>query len=181
MSKPWLLLDVDDVLNWIDRKGHKPPYCGCAEHRQWISRSIEASNGIRYRVTMNPDFGPLLRSLAKEHDAQLAWYTSWGEDANSVIGRHFGFDELPVVPFPPWPGRTTSHPGYGVWKGTCLVQWARMTGHPFGLFDNEPEIPGVVEAARLTQPHLVVQVDPRTGLTEENIETAGTWLASLPA
>ena len=174
--------DVDDVLNWCERRGHKPPYCGCARHAGWVKRRISTRSGMVITVHVDPANGPKIRHQAEASDAGLAWFTSWQDEANRDISPLLHLPELEVIPFPPWPGSQQGHPGHGTWKGWCLTRWAARDGRPFLLYDDDaPAIAEVVASVPPypVQPYKLVHVDPATALTDEHLAEGAAWLASL--
>jgi hypothetical protein len=176
--RPVIMLDVDDVLNWLERHGHKPPYCGCTVHRTWVRRRITASNGREYVVHLDPANGPRLRRLATTGAADLAWCTSWGDEANWLIGPLLGLPHLPVIPLGPEPAKESLVP-FGKWKAGKAARWAAADGRPALVLDNEPEFPDAFKAAGLTQPWKVITVDPATALTPDHLAEGAAWLAGL--
>lgn len=177
--RPWILLDVDDVLNWCPPKGHDPPYCGCQEHQQWRRRTVTTRFGRPLRVRVNPALGPMLLRLAE--DADLAWCTAWAEDANLCIGPLLGLPPLPVTDYQPWPGDPVHHPGFGAWKALNTIGWLARAGggRPFVWFDDEPDIAPCLTAAGVSQPFKVIAVDPETALTAVHVGMARAWLSEL--
>jgi hypothetical protein len=172
------MVDVDDTLNWRFRHGHNPPYCSrgsCTLHLGWIKRRVD--DGQNTRVHLDPANGPRLAALAAATEADLAWFTSWEDDANRFIAPLLGLPDLEVIPFPPWPGDRAAHPGEAAWKGWNLTTWAAADLRPFVLLDNLAD--GIGEVLHAAQPHHLVQVDPATALTGRHIASAAAWLATL--
>lgn len=179
--RPVIAWDVDDVLNWTERRGHNPPYCTrgrCTAHAGWVSRKVSPWTGRGARVTLDRANGRRMTAQASA-GGELMWFTSWAEDANRCIGPLLGLPDLPVIPFPPWPGDPDDHPGFGEWKGACLARWAAKAGRPVLVYDNDPAIGPALAAAGLAQPWHVVQVNPRTAVTLSDLEEGDAWLASL--
>lgn len=164
---PLVLIDVDGVLN-PHFKCH-PPFCHC--HPGWRrGRTARA----RTKMVLNPLHGRWLLDLAAAADAELAWCTSWGDEANLEIGPRVGLPVLPVVLYPPMPQqlRDAGTP-LGVWKARCAV--AYVASRPTVWFEDEPAAPG--EAARLaTGPFRVELTEERTGLTAGHVERAKEFL-----
>jgi hypothetical protein len=50
---------------------------------------------------------------------------------------------------------------------------------PFVWFEDEPDVPGYLAQQPGLGRHLIVTVDPATGLTHHHIEQARTWLEDL--
>lgn len=169
---PLLLIDVDGVLNpWF--RCH-PPFCHC--HPGWIrARSFRG----RYKLVLNPAHGPQLLALAADTGAELAWHTSWEDEANIEVGPRIGLPVLPVVPYPPLPptGRNACLT-LGVWKARCAVAYAGT--RPTAWLEDEPDAPA--EVARLAKgPFRVVLTDERTGLGDDHLAEAREFLTGLGA
>jgi hypothetical protein len=161
-AKPVVLVDVDGVLNPIERGP------GYRRHRA-------TPDGITYRLWLNAAHGPMLRTLAADTGAELHWASFWRDSANDWIAPKVGLPQLPHVPIPPLP--IESGMTLGGWKARHVAEWAGR--RPFVWFEDEPDAP----AALLTEPglgdHLLVPVDPVVGLTDEHIEQARGWLLAL--
>lgn len=162
--RPLILVDVDGVLNVVTTSKERRRLC---YHEGWRQKRVELPVGA-FRLFWNPATGPLLRRLASETGAELAWGTTWEEYANLVVGPLLGLPELPVCPVADFPH-----------KANGIVAWTQ--GRPFVWFDDEPDAAEVTAELAGTQPHLVVPVDEATGLTAAHAGTARTWLATLPA
>lgn len=162
--RPLVLIDVDGVLNVVATSAERRRLC---YHEGWRQKRVELPVGA-FRLFWNPESAPLLRRLAQETGAELAWGTTWEEYANIVVSPLVGLPELPVCPVADFPH-----------KANGVVPWTQ--GRPFVWFDDEPDAAEVTAALAGDQPHLVVPVDEAAGLTAEHTETARAWLASLPA
>jgi hypothetical protein len=162
MARPLILVDVDGVLNpTFSAKVRKHR----VYHDGWMTRWAD-TGGHRFRLDLNPEHGPMLWKLAEETGAELAWGTTWEEYANPCVGRLLGLPELRWAPV-----RNGDH------KADTLVPWTE--GRPFVWFDDEPDAADVCARLASAQPHLVVTVDEFTGLTQEHISVARSWLAGL--
>ena len=160
-----ILVDVDGVLNpSFSAKTRRR----LAYHEGWLQRRVDAG-GLTFRVFLNPAHGEWLRTLASQTGAELAWGTTWEEYANLCIGPLIGLPRLPVAPVPPSVRC----------KAEAFVPWT--AGRPFVWFDDEPGAAEITARLAAGQPHLVVRVDQRTGLTEDHISRAHDWLAHLAA
>jgi hypothetical protein len=166
--QPLILIDVDGVLNPMLRC--KPPYCRC--HPGWVKRRVEVS-GLRLTLYLNPAHGPALLKLAAGTGAELAWGSTWEDDANTWIGPEIGLPRLPAAPMPGW----VKFSGPRIHKAHGFVPWT--AGRPFVWFDDEPDAAEVTASLAGDRPHLVVQVDERTGLTGDDIELARKFLTGL--
>jgi hypothetical protein len=161
MDRPLILIDVDGVLN--------PSFSSAvrrrlAWHDGWLQRRVHV-DGLTFRLFVNPAHGTMLRQLAQEKGAELAWGTTWEDDANRAVGPLLGIPELPVAPVRDFPH-----------KADGIVPWTN--GRPFVWFDDEPDATEACARVAGDQPHLVVAVSEYEGLTEAHVETARAWLAS---
>ena len=161
-DRPLILVDVDGVLNVITSAKERRRLC---YHESWRQKRVELPAGA-FRLFWNPETGPLLRNLAADTGAELAWGTTWEEYANLVVGPLVGLPELPVCPVADFP-----HKAHGI------VPWT--AGRPFVWFDDEPDATEVTARLAGAQPHLVVPVDESEGLTERHIAAAREWLREL--
>jgi HAD domain in Swiss Army Knife RNA repair proteins len=161
-NRPLVLIDVDGVLNVITSARERRRLC---YHHGWQQKRVDVGGGS-LRLFWNPDSGPMLRHLAEETGAELAWGTTWEEYANLVIGPLVGLPELPVCPVAGFPH-----------KANGIVPWT--AGRPFVWFDDEPDAAEVTAALAGSQPHLVIRTDEREGLTEGHVDAARDWLLKL--
>ncbi|KAB8186939.1 hypothetical protein FH608_046475 [Nonomuraea phyllanthi] len=152
---PLLLLDVDGVLNALQRPGP-----------EWI-----ATRALGFRLLLNPSHGPMLLKLAEETGAELTWATTWEHDANREIGPKVGLPEMPVIEL----GSAHDVPGV-LWKTPAVAEYVK--GRPFVWFDDD--LNDADEAYLKTHPgvgeFLIVHVDGDHGLTDRHFEKARDWL-----
>jgi hypothetical protein len=104
MARPILYLDVDGPLNPYPAKPERRPP-GYETHRlkpeSWVARhpGTPRAHVKPLRVWLNPGHGDRLRELSEHSD--LAWATTWAEEANILIGPHIEKITRPTV----WPWR----------------------------------------------------------------------------
>ncbi len=182
MTRPALLIDIDGPLNPWAAKPHRRPE-GYSTHclnpvgikgERWSL----GHRGKLLRVWLNESHGPELLKLGEMFD--LVWASTWGSEANRLIGPVLGLPELEYVNF--W--ASSDHPEEpervdGVyWKTPLIAEWA--AGRPFAWVDDE-----VREADReyLADcpggPALLHHVSPRLGLLEPDFEALTAWAHSL--
>jgi len=157
-----LFLDVDGPLI---------PF-GAPERREPVPAGIRrAARGNPLLERLDPRHGTWLAALP----CDLAWATTWGADANEVIAPLLALPELPVVD---WPDDDVAGPVH--WKTRGLLAWA--AGRPFAWIDDEiGDADRDWVAAHHPGPALLHAVDPRRGLTREDVAAVAAWLAALGA
>lgn len=159
-----MLLDVDGPLNPF--AGSEDTRVGFVEHRirlsRWNKRKV-------LRLWLNPALGPALLGMADRTGAQLAWATTWGHRANTVIGPAIGLPVLRVV--------EVGDSGGG-WKFPAVERFA--AGRPLVWLDDDFDLYPVERDAFLGR-RVGVQtelwrVDPRVGLTIDDVAAVEAWL-----
>lgn len=160
MTLPWLLIDIDGVLN---------PFWSNSETKQRGVRVWHAeSGGHRYRMLLQPEHGEWL--LGMRDAFRLAWCTTWQHDANGPISDRLGLPHLPVVEF-----------DFTESEGSKVPGIERFTnGDPFCWIDDDVWGKDRRLLAGLTQPHRVVQVKPYVGLEQSHLKEARAWALTLP-
>jgi hypothetical protein len=163
-QRPWLLIDVDGVLNpLVVADGfeiHELTPLG------WTRPPLQ--------VQLTPRHGEWINAMTDVFD--LAWATTWEESANLMIGPIVGIPELPVVPFDFDMARR-------VW-GICMktpdvAEW--VGDRPFAWLDDmisDLDANWLREHADVGQFHLQ-SIDPLTGLTEADLAEVRAWGESL--
>jgi hypothetical protein len=93
-------------------------------------------------------------------------------DANECLAPWLGLPPLPVVD---WPEADGEQAGGVHWKTPAVVEWA--AGRPFAWVDDEI---GDADRAWVEAHHpgsaLLHQVDPRRGVTDDDVATLDRWL-----
>lgn len=171
-----ILLDIDGPLNPRPRPALPPPP-GFRPYT--LAHSIIAAiPPIEQRVLLDAGLGRRLLDLAESTDAELVWATAWEYAANTVIGPVLGLPPLEVIIFEDTGIRhRDGHHG----KLPTIERWARQ--RPICWFDDEFQPADQHWAARRSSecaPTLLVPVDRHTGLTDEHLDRARTFLDRLP-
>ena len=131
---------------------------------------------MSFKLWLNPSHGPLLLDLAEGAGAELAWASYWCDNANEWIGPRIGLPELPFVPIPQFPGIEEGR-SLGAWKARHVAEWTE--GRPFVWFEDEPDATECIAGEPDVAEHLLVEIDPVTGLTGTHLTAAATWLRAL--
>ena len=169
MSKPLLLIDVDGPLNPFAAKPTRRPD-GYDTHRLrpagWEDRPL--------RVWLNPKHGAMLLGLTDVVD--LVWATTWGHDANLMIGPLIGLPELPVIEV----GRPSWMDGPHIFK---LEPVAKYVGsRAFAWFDDAFEKADLEWARQRDaegKPTLFLRINPAVGIVQDDVDRVAQWARSL--
>jgi hypothetical protein len=162
--RPLVLVDVDGVLN--PARSRALGYRG-----HWVFPA-----GLPHRLLLNPSHGPMLTELAEAGGAELVWASYWRNRANTWVAPRVGLPSLRFVPIPRR-GSPGTRASLGSWKACHVAVWAGQ--RPFVWFEDDPDAAiGLARRPGLGQ-HLLVKVDPVTGLTDSHVEQARAWLGDL--
>lgn len=174
MSGPAILIDVDGPLNPYAEKAWRRP-AGYTTHRL----RPEGTSWVKpLRVWLNPEHGPQLIELATTVGAELAWATSWEDEANRLIGPIVGLPNLEVISFAGAPRRMSLHgAGYVHDKVPAVAAWAG--DRPICWLDDEVQRSDLEWAQQRTMdgsPTLLVQVSPRSGIQAAHLTSIRDFL-----
>ncbi|MFF0741306.1 HAD domain-containing protein [Streptomyces sp. NPDC004111] len=171
---PLLFLDVDGPLIPFGASRDQLPE-GYPTYRSPHAAPASAdANPLLPRL--DPALGPRLLALPCE----LVWATTWLHEANACVSPWLGLPRLPVVEWPdPSPESAAADTRAGVhWKTRALTRWAAR--RPFAWADDEI---GAADrqwvAAHHPAPALLLHVDARLGLTEDDFGTLEEWLRDV--
>lgn len=161
MEKPWLLIDVDGVLNPepLIRRSVKEVPPEFAE-RGFELHKIKPKGFTRFfQVGLSPEHGRML--LAMQDVFQLGWATTWEDEANTKIGPKIG---LPKLPYAKVSERGDKAQGVRELVGNTPFAWLDDLHYWHGgsEFTDDPNV-------------LLVAVNPEVGLTAENLTEAREW------
>jgi len=161
---PLVLVDVDGVLN--PARSHAPGY-----RRHWVFPA-----GLAHRLLLNPSHGPMLTELAEAAGAELVWASYWRNRANTWVAPRVGLPSLRFVPIPPR-RRSRTRSSLGNWKARHVAAW--VGPRPFVWFEDDLDAASHLARQPGLGRHLLVKVDPVTGLTVSHVEQARAWLDNL--
>ena len=161
---PTLFLDVDGVLNAIDRKN--------PDHAWGDGRITHAQPSFANRtwpIYTSTKIGPALLALG----VNIVWLTTWKYEANLAISPLVGLpQDLPV-------GDGAHHWGdFQAWKTDVVVDHLDRYDHPVIWIDDEA-IPYGFEHRSFhtnTQTVLTVRTNPYQGLLPTEVEQVSEWL-----
>jgi hypothetical protein len=162
------MLDVDGVLS-PDRATKKPQ--GYRAHQVWRSElGILAKKPSR--MWLHPRHGQWLNALGVE----MMWATAWEGMANWEIGPRVGLSPMDHITFSE---RTFQrHPDGSHWKLDDIM-W-RADGRPFVWVDDGVSGADTVRVAlEYPAPALLYRVDPRWGLTADDLTNIWQWLDAV--
>ncbi|MEU9202668.1 hypothetical protein [Streptomyces sp. NPDC048332] len=165
---PLLFLDVDGPLvPFGPRAGGHPVFPGAPGPPE------AGAHPLLDRI--DPALGPRLAALRCEP----VWATTWGDEANAVVGPRLGLPRLRVVVWPASSDREERDMRAGLhWKTRTLVGWA--AGRAFVWVDDEiTERDRHWVAAHHGGPALLRRVDPALGLTDADLRLIDIWLRRL--
>lgn len=164
-SRPWLLIDVDGVLN--------PLIVAEGFDLHVLAPSNWAGPPLQVQLTQR--HGEWINELTDLFD--LVWATTWEDSANTVIAPLVGLPgDLPVVSFSQDIPRTDWEISF---KSPAVA--AYVGGHPFAWLDDSiteadtrwfTGVPGI-------GPFHLQAIDPRLGLTRDDCAAVRRWAEGL--
>jgi hypothetical protein len=155
---PILFVDVDGVISLFGF----PASDELPGPFHWI-------DGIAHCIP--PESGPRLRRLAQAFE--LVWATGWEERANEYLPHILAlpFPELPYLTFD---GRAVF--GSAHWKLDAIEAYAG--DRPLAWIDDSMGDACLLWARMRQAPTLLVETQPATGLTDEQVEQLLAWAGS---
>ncbi len=157
-ERPLLLLDVDGVLN---------PY---GWRRLPAGYEPHALFACEQPVAINPDHGVWIAEAARLLD--LAWVSSWNDEANRWLAPLLGIPPLPVVAMPTPPFEAAEKvPLVAAYAGERPTAWIDDLHGPEATAWADDRI----------APTLLVSTDPAVGLTRPVIDRVLGWANRLNA
>ena len=159
MTKPWLLIDIDGVLN--------PTWGNLGVEENGARVEHVPTNSGTFRVVFPKGHAEML--LAMQDSFNLAWCTWWMDEANGSFRELAGLPELPVVRFDRRRDGFSKVPG--------ILRFVGDT--PFVWLDDDVTIHEAEELRESHSSFMVVEVNPYSGLTQEHLNVAREWEEEL--
>lgn len=167
-GRPLLLLDVDGVLNAINRSQN---------HKTYHIEVIQTSDGLRYIVRLNRKLSGWLDELT-DHFLPV-WATMWDDDANEHLAPLLGLPSLPVLSCAEngWtcltkdPGRTLHH--------KIDVIEVSVGDRPFAWLDDEISEADLEWATERLTPSFLIKVRPDQGLQQHHVDKLIRWAQEI--
>jgi HAD domain in Swiss Army Knife RNA repair proteins len=153
--RPWLLIDIDGVLN-LD-----PPREG--EPSAPTSRSHRVDGG---ELWLDDRLSAWLQRLSERYEP--VWCTTWEERANELLSPLLELPVLPVIEMAPLVVCANAH-----WKRPAVERWLRINPRPAVWLDDE--FAGGDEAWGERLGCKIVRCDPYLGLTESVVDELLRW------
>jgi hypothetical protein len=165
--KGYLFLDVDGVLNAFAARGIPDG---------WKLAQVKLP-GFHHPLPIlyDPGIGAKLLQLAQDFDCELVWCTTWQDQANEHIAPLVGLPELPFIPLTP----PKMHASVGQTKAFSIRSWlTEKADHlvPFVWFEDETDAGYSLQQYKVRPPWLIVQCNPRDGLTDGRLIEARAYL-----
>jgi len=151
-----LLLDIDGVLTPY---GVAEPPAGYADHHLFPGEEP---------VRVNVQHGMWLTEASSVLD--LAWASSWNDEANELLAPLLSIAPLPVVSMPPAPFDASE-------KVPVIAAHAQQ--RPVAWIDDLHTPHAHRWAASRTAPTLLITTDPKIGLQREPIDRVIAWATAL--
>lgn len=165
MTTPLIQIDVDGVLFPAFAPRRPPGYGTFRVHKSEMGLPMTRD----MRIWLNKKHGPWLRAM----ECDMTWATSWEDSANSQIGRRIGLPHLPHITFSN--RRYQKNPDNSHWKLDDVM--TAGDGRPFVWLDDGITGADTVRVAlEYPAPALLYRVDPRWGLTADDMRNVWFWL-----
>lgn len=194
-TKPVWLLDIDGVINAMG-PGHHRYY----PKSEWIFGTVTDAKGRTFEFKVPIPVRDLIIEVHNKDLAEIRWHTTWQHEAKAVA-EFAGLPDFPVHPAPEatsWVYRNGEGPG-GWWKLPGVRRLVEETQGPYLWTDDDityyvrrddpllasaHHFPGSVVDDELdasvftrpSKPNLIIDPDPRFGLTPDHCRIIRAWL-----
>jgi hypothetical protein len=165
MSKPYLLLDVDGVINVHDKNAFALP-------EGW--RSVQMHDPRWYEfASVPPGVFDRLRRLGEIYE--IVWCTGWEEIAAPSFSHALACDcehedcaikldaDWEHIPFPDWTGKTALGMN---WKWSWVLPWLEERGRPAVWIDDDFHRDDFYKATEAEHGLELFRINPSEGLRE---------------
>jgi hypothetical protein len=168
-NRPILGVDVDGVLNLRE---------AAPAQRLVAAGTLALPDGSAMPFPIGTP-----RRLSRLREAfDMVWVTTWGTRAHPALGDAFDLGPAwPVIDLAP-----ALFTGALTWKLPAIDRWladraALGSFPPFAWMDDDLDVDAFewANARSRVAPTVVVQIDPRTGLTDQHVELLLGWVREL--
>lgn len=164
-TKPIWLLDIDGVLNALTDRD-------TLEHPHWtdlVKKPVRTSFDVEYDLVMSTTVVNFVKDQAAA-GTDIQWATTWQSDANMFVAPAFGLPVLPVG------AEALGMSDYHYKERAALA--AIDAGRPL-IWTDDDAIRRVVrmEIEESDVPHLLIEPDPRLGLTPAHLDAIAAFIA----
>jgi hypothetical protein len=173
-GRPLLLIDVDGVLNVINRSQSQKTY---EIFRAGATEKMSQGFTVRFRRELSGWLAEL-----GEH-FHLVWCTTWDHMANTELTQHLGLPHLPVIPTFEASNNQGCYPGLPPlihWKTPAVIQY--VGERPFAWIDDDFSPVDQDWARRRTldiAPTNNFPIRPSQGLQRFQVNRLIAWAASV--
>lgn len=157
-KSPIWLLDIDGVLNVMVNRD-------TLEHPHWptlIKKSVPTQHGVYYDLVMAPEVIDFINTYYA-YGLDIQWATTWQHDANRFVAPAFDLPQMPV-------GASAMGLSDYYYKERAALL-AIDQGRPL-IWTDDDAIRRMVrmDIEESGVPSLLIEPDPRLGLTPEHLE-----------
>lgn len=160
-DKPFLLIDVDGVLN--------------AFNRNQSDRVYDIFKVGPFTVRFRHELLDWLIRLDQHY--HLVWCTMWDERANSDLAPRLGIAELPYIPCWDNSDQRMEWKGRRLYSKVACIE-AHLKDRAFAWIDDEiysGELAWAEHRDNEIAPTLLLKIDPRMGLLEHHVNKLVGW------
>lgn len=168
---PLMLLDVDGVLNAFQYRPAETDQPADA-YTDLHEYDVPTDFGRTYRFWTSPTLIAEIAALHATGTVDIAWLTTWENQANTHAARVLGLPTFPVAATRG--GRFSDY----YWKARAGLE-AMQLGRPVIWIDDTEVTPTEIDAYRESDvPHLLIAPDPAVGLTRTHMDDVRQFIAT---